>query len=80
MKKKTIRKVMAIGCAGMVLGAGASVFVASPASALAYARCDAQATQAEKDLLKQFQSGMMTQAQYDYAWANLQARRIQMGC
>ena len=80
MKKKTIRKVMAIGCAGMVLGATASMFVASPASGLAYARCDSQLTSIEKSATTYYNSGKITKAQYDAIMAEAAAHRLAWGC
>ena len=81
MKKKTIRKIIAIGCAGTVLGATASMIVAGPASALiTYPRCDAQLTQQAKDATRLYNSGAITKAAYDRAMAENAAHRIAWGC
>ncbi|MCW2961999.1 MAG: hypothetical protein JWM25_1715 [Thermoleophilia bacterium] len=77
---KKMRKIIAVGCCGLVLGGIASVFVASPATARIYARCDQQVDIMEADAAKQFKRGKLTQAQYDSVMASLAAHRVAWGC
>jgi hypothetical protein len=78
--KKTVRKIIAIGCAGAVLGTGASVFMASPASALIYARCDQQLSQLEAAAAAQYKKHKLTDAQYAAILAEIAQHRLDWGC
>ena len=44
---KTMRKLAAIGACGLVIGGAMSLYTASPASAVLYARCDQRIATAE---------------------------------
>jgi hypothetical protein len=78
--RKTIRKIVAIGCAGAVIGAGASVFMASPASALIYARCDQQLDTLEAQAAAQYKKHKLTDAQYAAIQAEIAQHRQAWGC
>lgn len=75
-----VRKIIAVGCCGVVLGGIASVFVASPATARLASRCDqildTQEAQAAKDLKQK----RITQARYDQLMAQFAQHRALFGC
>lgn len=78
--KKTVRKIIAIGCAGAMLGAGASIFAAAPASALLYARCDQQLDSLEAAAAAQYKKHKITEAQYAAIMAEIAQHRLDWGC
>lgn len=75
-----VRKLIAIGCCGIMLGGVASVFVAGPATARFASRCDqivdAQEAQAAKDLKR----GRISQERYDELMASFAQHRVLFGC
>ena len=78
--RKTLRKVIAVGVTGAVIGGTASVFMASPASGRIYARCDQQLTSLEKAAATQYKKGKLTKAQYDAILAEIAGHRSDWGC
>ena len=78
--KKTLRKIVAIGLVGAVIGGGASVFMAAPASALMYARCDQQLDALEAQAAAQYKKGKLSNAQYQAILADIAAHRVAWGC
>ena len=75
-----LRRIIAVGCCGIMMGGIASVFVAGPATARISSRCDqivdAQEAQAAKDLKR----GRSTQARYDQLMAQFAEHRALFGC
>ncbi|MCW2972412.1 MAG: hypothetical protein JWN72_685 [Thermoleophilia bacterium] len=78
--KKSLRKIIAIGLVGAVVGGGASVFMAAPASALMYARCDQQLDALEAQAAAQYKKHKLTDAQYKAVLADIAAHRVAWGC
>ncbi|MCW2955390.1 MAG: hypothetical protein JWO69_259 [Thermoleophilia bacterium] len=77
---KKLQKIIAIGCCGAVMGGTMSIFMASPATARIYARCDQQIDTLEAEAAKQYKKGKLTKAQYDQVIAALAAHRVAWGC
>lgn len=76
-----MRKLIAIGCCGLVLGGAFSVFGATTAaSARAYATCDQQVEKAEQQAAKDYKKGKITKAQYDAAMQDIADHRQNWGC
>ncbi|MCW2949273.1 MAG: hypothetical protein JWN41_286 [Thermoleophilia bacterium] len=78
--KKSVRKIIAIGCAGATLGVGASVFAASPASALVYARCNQDLTATQLLLDAKYARHAISKATYDKGTAEVLRHRTEWGC
>lgn len=76
---KTIRKMAAIGACGIVLGAGMSVFSASPATARYYT-CDQQVASMEKSAAKDYKKGKLSLADYEKVQAEIAYHRQLWGC
>jgi hypothetical protein len=75
-----MRKIIAVGCCGIVLGGIGSVFMAAPSTAAFSSRCDRvlddQEAQAAKDLKKH----RITQERYDELMAQFAQHRLLFGC
>ena len=76
---KTIRKVLAVGMCGIVLGAGMSVFSASPATARYYT-CDQQVKNMEKSAAKDYKKGKLSAEDYAKVQAEIAYHRELWGC
>ncbi len=77
---KAVRKIIAVGACGIILGAGMSVFGAAPATARLYAGCDKKIEQMEKQAAKDYQRGKLSAADYEKVQAEIDFHRTLWGC
>lgn len=75
-----VRKIIAVGCCGIMLGGIASVFVAGPASARISSRCDQILDDQEAQAARDLKRGRITQARYDQLMAQFAEHRALFGC
>lgn len=77
---KTIRKTIAIGLCGIMLGATMSIVGASPATARAYARCDQKIENMEKQAAKDYKKGKLSAEEYEKVQDEIAFHRTLWGC
>ena len=77
---KNVRKWVAVGCCGAIIGVSMSVFSASPATAKAYARCSQEVETMEKQAAKDYKKGKLSAAQYAKVQAEIAYHRQLWGC
>jgi hypothetical protein len=77
---KTIRRGIAIGVCGAIIGVTMSIVTASPVTAKAYARCDTKIANMEKQAAKDFSKGKLSAADYAKVQAEIAYHRKLWGC
>lgn len=77
---KQMRRIVALGACGIMLGATASMFSAGPATARIYAKCDQKIVQMEKQAAKAYAKGKLTDAEYANIQAEIAFHRQLWGC
>lgn len=78
--KKSLQKVMAVACCGVVLGSGMSVLSAAPAQGRIFASCDVSLSELEQQLALQFQKGDLNRKDFDKALKQLIKTRKDWAC
>lgn len=77
---KTIRKALAIGMCGIIVGGSMSVMGATPATAKIYRNCDKKIEQMEKQAAKDYQKGKLSAADYAKVQAEIAFHKQLWGC
>ena len=77
---KTIRRTIAIGMCGIMIGETMSIVGAAPATGRAYAGCDSKIAIMEKQAAKDYKKGKLTAQQYANVQAEIAYHRQLWGC
>ena len=77
---KTVRRIIAVGICGAVIGASMSVMGAAPATAKLYSGCDKKISAMEKQAAKDYARGKLTAAEYANVQAEIAYHRQLWGC
>lgn len=77
---KTIRRTIAIGMCGIMMGAVMSAVGASPATGRAYLRCDQKIATMEKQAARDYAKGKLTAEQFANVQAEIAYHRQLWGC
>jgi len=75
-----VRKMIAVGMLGLMLGASMSMFTASPVGARAALYCDNQVRNEEAKAQRDFAKGKISQYEYDNLMAEAAYHREIWGC
>lgn len=77
---KTLKKLIAIGTCGIVIGVGLSVMGTAPATARIYAGCDKKITNMENQAAKAYAKGRLSADDYARIQAEIAYHRQLWGC
>lgn len=77
---KTVKRMIAIGSCGLVLGVGASVFGTAPATARFHYGCDKKIDKMEQSAAKDYAKGKMSAKDYAKAMDGVNYLRTLWGC
>lgn len=77
---KIIRKTIALGLCGVILGGTMSVFGASPATARIYRNCDKKIDAMERQAAKDYDKGRLSAEDYAKVQAEIAFHRELWGC
>lgn len=75
-----MRRLVAIGTCGLVMGGVMSVFAAPQATGRIMARCDQRIGQLESEAAREHHEGKRTTAQYEAALERIAAKQQEWGC
>jgi hypothetical protein len=77
---KTIRKTIAIGLCGLIIGGTMSFMGAAPATARIYRNCDQKVDAMEKQAAKDYKKGKLSAEDYAKVQAEIAFHRELWGC
>lgn len=75
-----IRKLIAVGTCGLVMGGVMSVFTTAPATARIYRTCDSKVATMERQAAKDYQKGVLSEEDYLKVQSEIDYHKNLWGC